>query len=181
MRWDELLILALSPALGGPVIERARSSAYLQGKRSMTQSTLEVVLTLSLMSVLVVGFGAAILQSADTPNFMGAVSVVGLLLVGLAIAVLLLALSRRDGPDIAKRRLLIKAGLVLCGLMIIVTPLSLFEYWALSIYPVYSGWTDFGLVGARMTWFNCLVLAAFATLGGVIIQRAMSRQYEAGS
>ena len=176
--WLHLLLLALFAAIGGSIIERARLSTYLEGVHSKMHSTSELVLTAALMSLLVLVFGTAIMLSADSLNFMRAVSVFTVLVVGFCAGVLLLVLGYRKRGDIVMSRLLTKAGLVLCGLMITVTPLSLYEYLAFRIYP-FSGWGDWRVEGAPMTLFSWLIVALFAVLGGTIIQRAQSAQEKA--
>ena len=70
-----------------------------------------------------------------------AVSLLSVLIAGFGIAVMMLKLGYREKADIVRRRLLIKAGLDLCGLMIIVTPLSLYGYWALPV-PAPPSWSS---------------------------------------
>ncbi len=154
-------------------------SIYLEGVHSMPHSISEVAFTVSILSLDVLVFGTAILLSAlGTSGFMFAVSVLSLLMVGFGVVVLLLALGYREKEDIAKKRLLTKAGLVLCGLMITVTPLSLNMYWAFS-WRSPLDW-DFWSLAAMMSWYHLLVLALFASIGGLIIERASSSVYSEG-
>jgi hypothetical protein len=183
MTWYMLLIFALFAVLGGLIIERAGSSAYSENGGSRPHTTTEVVLAVGLMSLLMAEFGPAVLLSAlGTSRFVFAVSILGLLVTGFGGAALLLALGQRETADVARRRLLIKAGLVLSGLMIILTPLSLYEFWAFPDPPSFPGnvlaWV---ILAAPMRLYDRLALSLFAALGGFIIQRAWSRQCEAGS
>jgi hypothetical protein len=173
MGWLHLLSLALFAAIGGFIIEQGRSSTYLEGVHSKPWTTSELQLTASLMSLLGLVFGTAILLSAlGTSQFMFALGVLSVLMAGFGVTILFLSLGYRQRQDVAKGRLLTTVALVLCGLMIIAAPLSLYMYWAFPPPPPYDYWVPV----AMMTWYNILTLELFAAIGGVIIQRAQSTQ-----
>ena len=87
------------------------SSMYLEGVHSVAQAALEVAFAVSVLGLDVLVFGTAILLSAfGTSEFVYAVSAWSVLIIGLGVVVVLLGLATKEREDIAKRRLLTKAG-----------------------------------------------------------------------
>ena len=93
----------------------------------------------------------------DGSETMFIISVPALLMIGFAVAVLFLVLGYRERVDLSKRERSIRIGLVLLGLMVIVTPLSWYGFLAIVAGAV------------QMRIGEILVLTTLAALGGVIV------------
>jgi len=95
------------------------------------------------------------LQDAVRAEFI--INVPALLMIGFAIAVLFLVIGYRERVDLSKRERSIRIGLVLLGLMVIVTPLSWYGSLAIVDSVVQMG------IG------EIVILTTLVTIGGIII------------
>ena len=95
------------------------------------------------------------LQDAVRAGFI--IYVPALLMIGFVIAVLFLVLGYRERVDLSKRERSIRIGLVLLGMMVIVTPFSWYGYLAIVAGAVQLG------IGVMV------ILTTLVSIGGIFI------------
>lgn len=63
---------------------------------------------------------------------MFAVNIPSLIIIGFLIGIILIIVGNRERDDMSRRNKFLRSGIIVVGIMIPVTPISWYGYWALS-------------------------------------------------
>jgi drug/metabolite transporter (DMT)-like permease len=85
------------------------------------------------------------------------ISMPGLLAIGYVVALVLLFLANREREDLNRKSILAKSGVILIGIMIAITPLSWYGYYAA---------TDGSIA---MALYDLAIVSMCCIFGGIII------------